>query len=85
MNGYHFCESLLVRQLKMKWQTYEEKMTDVNIAVELLGDAQDDVFDTAIIVLGMVIWLAPVRAVQEAIFETNGRLSLFPLDGISAG
>lgn len=29
---------------------YEEKMTDVNIAVKLLGDAQDDVFDTAMIV-----------------------------------
>ena len=34
------------------WTTYEEKMTDVNIAVELLGDAQDDAFDTAIIVSG---------------------------------
>ena len=34
------------------WKTYEEKMTDVNIAVELLVDAQDDKFDTAIIVSG---------------------------------
>ena len=33
-------------------ETYEEKMTDVNIAVELLGDAQDDAFDTAIVISG---------------------------------
>ena len=32
------------------WQTYEEKMTDVNIAVNLLIDAQDDKFDTAIVI-----------------------------------
>lgn len=30
--------------------TYEEKMTDVNIAVALLNDAQDNLFDTAIII-----------------------------------
>ena len=34
------------------WQTYEEKMTDVNIAVQLLVDAQDDAFDTAIVISG---------------------------------
>lgn len=33
-----------------QWQTYEEKLTDVNIAVELLGDAQANVFDTALVV-----------------------------------
>ena len=31
---------------------YEEKMTDVNVAVQLLGDAQDDRFETAFIVSG---------------------------------
>ncbi len=34
------------------WRAYEEKMTDVNIAVELLGDAKDDAFDVAILVSG---------------------------------
>ena len=42
--------------------TYEEKMTDVNIAVELLGDAQDDAFDTAIIISGDSDLTPPVRA-----------------------
>ena len=33
-----------------RWHTYEEKLTDVNVAVELLSDAQANVFDTAIVV-----------------------------------
>ena len=38
----HFCHAT--------WQGYEEKMTDVNIAVSLLADAQDNAFDTAIVI-----------------------------------
>ena len=34
------------------WKTYEEKMTDVNIAVTLFADAVDDAFDNAIIISG---------------------------------
>ena len=40
-------------------------MTDVNIAVELLGDAQDDAFDTAIIVSGDSDLRGPVQAVRS--------------------
>ncbi len=47
------------------WTRYEEKMTDVNIAVELLGDAQDDAFDTAIIVSGDGDLSGPVQAVRR--------------------
>ena len=47
------------------WTTYEEKMTDVNISVELLGDAQDDAFDTAIVVSGDGDLSGPVRAVRR--------------------
>ena len=46
-------------------ETYEEKMTDVNIAVELLGDAQDDVFDTAIIISGDSDLTPPTSAVRR--------------------
>ena len=46
-------------------ETYEEKMTDVNIAVELLGDAQDDVFDTAIIISGDSDLTRPTSAVRR--------------------
>jgi len=47
------------------WETHEEKMTDVNIAVELLGDAQDDRFDTAIIISGDSDLTTPVQAVRQ--------------------
>ena len=32
-----------------EWTTYEEKMTDVNIGIELVCDAEDDAFDTALL------------------------------------
>ena len=47
------------------WGSYEEKMTDVNIAVELLGDAQEDAFDTAIIVSADSDLTGPVKAVRQ--------------------
>ena len=40
-------------------------MTDVNIAVELLGDAQDDTFDTAIIISGDSDLYGPVNAIRQ--------------------
>lgn len=46
------------------WQVPEEKMTDVNIAVELLSDAYDNRFDTAIIVSGDSDLTGPVRSVR---------------------
>jgi len=44
---------------------YEEKMTDVNIAVELLHDAHTDLFDTAILVSADSDLTSAVRAVRE--------------------
>lgn len=44
-------------------QTYEEKMTDVNISVALLNDAQDDLFDTAMIISADSDLVEPVRTV----------------------
>ena len=35
-----------------EWQSYEEKMTDVNIAIGLMTDAEDDLYDVAIVVSG---------------------------------
>lgn len=44
---------------------FEEKMTDVNVAVELLHDAHTDLFDTAILVSGDSDLTSAVKAVQE--------------------
>ena len=45
------------------WLVHEEKMTDVNISVKLLGDAQDDTFDTALVVSGDSDLAGPVEEV----------------------
>ena len=42
----------LCRRCGNEWQTFEEKMTDVNIAVEMVCDAEDGIFDTALLVSG---------------------------------
>ena len=42
-------------------------MTDVNVAIELLGDAQDDVFDAAIIVSADSDLTTPASAVRRGI------------------
>lgn len=63
--GYHVAKELRCPKCGAIRQTYEEKMTDVNIAVELLGDAQNDAFDTAIIISGDGDLASPVRAVAE--------------------
>lgn len=40
------------RECGNEWQSYEEKMTDVNIAIEMVCDAEDDAFDAALLVSG---------------------------------
>lgn len=46
------------------WNAHEEKMTDVNIAVEMLKDAFDDAFDTALVLSADSDLTAPVEAVR---------------------
>ena len=50
--GYFLIKKYICPMCSAQYDTYEEKMTDVNIATELLGDANDDAFDTAIIISG---------------------------------
>lgn len=64
------------------WQTYEEKMTDVNIAVELLGDVHNDVFDTAIILSGDSDLTGPVTAVRSR-YANKQVIVAFPPDRVS--
>ena len=60
-----------------QWTTYEEKMTDVNIAVELLGDAQDDAFDTAVVVSADSDLVGPVDALRRR-FPDKRVIAMFP-------
>ncbi|MCY4283611.1 MAG: NYN domain-containing protein [Gammaproteobacteria bacterium] len=53
------------------WETHEEKMTDVNIAVRLLGDAQDNRFDTAIIISGDSDLVPPISDLRNRYPKKN--------------
>ncbi len=82
--GYHMAKEQRCPRCGATQQTYEEKMTDVNIAVELLSDAQDDAFDTAIIISGDGDLASPVRAVRER-YPGKRAIVAFPPGRHSAG
>ena len=62
--GHFLAKTRRCPRCQATWETFEEKMTDVNIAVELLEDAQADAFDTAILVSGDSDLTRPVQVVQ---------------------
>lgn len=47
------------------WTSFEEKMTDVNIAVRLLADAADDAFDVALVVSGDSDLVPPISELRR--------------------
>lgn len=65
------------------WQGYEEKMTDVNIATQLLLDAFKDQFDTALLISGDSDLTTPVRTLR-AHFPEKRLIVAFPPDRRSA-
>jgi len=66
----HFLEKTReCRRCGAKWMDYEEKMTDVNIAVQLLTDAFENRFDTALIVSADSDLTTPVRQVLARLPE----------------
>ncbi len=74
----HFLEkSATCHQCGATWATHEEKMTDVNIAVQLLTDAFDDLFDTALVISGDSDLTTPVRRVRER-FPAKRVIVAFP-------
>lgn len=51
------------------WNTHEEKMTDVNIAVELVRDAYENLFDTGLLISADSDLAPPVEAVLNRFSE----------------
>ena len=60
-----------------KWVDYEEKMTDVNIAIQLTTDAFDDAFDMALVISGDSDLTTPIRCVRER-FPAKRVIVAFP-------
>ena len=63
--GYYSSKTRRCADCGATWQSYEEKMTDVNIAVELLSDAYEDAFDTAIVISADSDLVRPITIVSE--------------------
>lgn len=63
--GHYLAKDSVCRKCGAKWKTFEEKMTDVNIATAMLMDAFDDRFDTALIVSGDSDLTTPLQRVRD--------------------
>jgi uncharacterized LabA/DUF88 family protein len=63
--GHYLTKPQKCRSCGATWMTHEEKMTDVNIAVELIADAVDDRFDTALLLSADSDLAAPVEFVRR--------------------
>ncbi|MCX7692846.1 MAG: NYN domain-containing protein [Tepidimonas taiwanensis] len=75
--GHYLEKTRHCRACHATWPDYEEKMTDVNIAIQLLSDAFDDAFDTALVVSGDSDLTTPIRRVRER-FPTKRVIVAFP-------
>jgi uncharacterized LabA/DUF88 family protein len=63
--GHYLEKSRECRRCHSTWMDYEEKMTDVNIAIQLLSDAFDDLYDVALVISGDSDLTTPVRRVRQ--------------------
>lgn len=62
---------------RSRWTVSEEKMTDVNIATEMLTDAFTDRFDRAVLVSGDSDLVPPIKVIRNT-FEKKSVIVAFP-------
>ncbi|MEN6451829.1 MAG: NYN domain-containing protein, partial [Thermoguttaceae bacterium] len=77
--GHYLQQSCTCTRCGATWRKYAEKMTDVNIATELLTDAFQNRFDTALLVSGDSDLTAPIHAVRK-FFPEKRVVVAFPPD-----
>lgn len=75
--GHYLAKDRSCRNCGARWTTHEEKMTDVRIATELLIDAFNDVFDTALLISADSDLTPPVLAVRQ-FFPEKRVIAVFP-------
>jgi uncharacterized LabA/DUF88 family protein len=75
--GHFLADTVTCLRCGHIYDTHHEKMTDVNIAVELLSDAFLDHFDTAFLVSADSDLVGPIRAVKD-LFNSKKVLVIFP-------
>lgn len=81
--GHYLPKKVRCHQCGAEWTTHEEKMTDVNIATQLLTDAYEDRFDVALVVSGDSDLTTPIQLLRDR-FPTKRVIVVFPPDRRSA-
>ena len=75
--GHYLAKEIRCRRCGLTYLRHEEKMTDVNIANQLLIDAFDNKFDTAILISGDSDLVPSIRTIRER-FPEKRVFTLFP-------
>ena len=75
--GHYLSKPRKCPQCNTTWRIHEEKMTDVNIATQLLVDAYEDRYDTAIIVSGDSDLTTPIQHIHTR-FPEKRLIIAFP-------
>ena len=75
--GHYLLKRVHCKSCGAQWESHEEKMTDVNIASQLLVDAFADKFDTAIIISGDSDLTTPIKQVLQ-LFPNKRIIVAFP-------
>ena len=81
--GHYLSKSRHCHTCGATWNISEEKMTDVNIATQMIVDAYEDKFDTAILISGDSDFSTPVQEILSR-FPNKKIIIAFP-PGRSSG
>ena len=80
--GHFLVDKVTCRHCGHTYDTYHEKMTDVNMAVELMTDAFQDVFDVALLISADSDLVGPVKSIRR-LFPNKKVVVVFPPDRYS--
>lgn len=75
--GHYQSSSIECKRCGNNWPTYNEKMTDVNIATQMLIDAYQDRFDMAMLISGDSDLVPPIKAIHT-LFKQKRVFVAFP-------
>jgi len=75
--GHYLHKTVSCRHCGTQWERAEEKMTDVNIATQMLVDAFEDRFDVAMVISGDSDLTTPIKRILE-IFPDKRIIVAFP-------
>ena len=81
--GHYLSKSITCRNCGQCWRSFEEKMTDVNIATEMLVDSFNDKFDTALLFSADSDLVAPVNRIKH-MFPQRRIIVFFPPNRFSS-